>query len=63
MLGSKIYIITAPEDVAATYRNPNLGFDGHLNAVLTNFGFTKEGLQLAWGNASGKTQSFNFIHA
>ncbi|KAL2038879.1 hypothetical protein N7G274_008401 [Stereocaulon virgatum] len=48
----KLYIITAPEDVAAAFRNnTSLNFDGHLNELLVNFGFKGEALRLAWYEA------------
>lgn len=58
-----MYIITAPQDVAVTYRNSDLGFDGHLNAILSSFGFTKEGLQLAWNETVALKHNTNFVHA
>ncbi|CAI6091935.1 unnamed protein product [Clonostachys chloroleuca] len=49
MLGKKLYIVTAPEDVAAVYKNTvSLGFDGHLNDLLVSFGFGEEALRKAW---------------
>lgn len=48
MWGKTIYVITAPADVTATYRNPNLGFDGHLYAVLSRFRFSDDGLRRSW---------------
>ncbi|KAI9718837.1 MAG: hypothetical protein M1828_006526 [Chrysothrix sp. TS-e1954] len=45
----KLYIITAPADVAAAFKNTtSLNFDGHLNELLINFGFQDEALRLAW---------------
>lgn len=45
----KLYIITAPLDVAAAFKNnTSLHFDGHLNELLRNFGFGGEALRLAW---------------
>ena len=45
----KLYIITAPQDVAATFiNNTSLNFDGHLNELLVNFGFKGEALRLSW---------------
>lgn len=41
--------MTAPQDVADVYRNVNtLNWDGHLNQILTNFGFKGDCLKLAW---------------
>ncbi|KAL9603436.1 MAG: hypothetical protein Q9219_001123 [cf. Caloplaca sp. 3 TL-2023] len=49
LIGQKLYIITAPEDVAAAFRNTtSLNFDGHLNELLVNSGFEGEALRLAW---------------
>ncbi|KAL8935732.1 MAG: hypothetical protein Q9216_005285 [Gyalolechia sp. 2 TL-2023] len=52
VVGQKLYIITAPDDVAAAFRNTtSLNFDGHLNELLINFGFEGEALRLAWYEA------------
>ncbi|KAL8837433.1 MAG: hypothetical protein Q9170_002517 [Blastenia crenularia] len=52
VIGQKLYIITAPDDVAAAFRNTtSLNFDGHLNELLINFGFEGEALRLAWYEA------------
>ncbi|OTB08911.1 hypothetical protein M426DRAFT_70836 [Hypoxylon sp. CI-4A] len=49
LLGRKLYIVTAPLDVAATYRDGvAFGFDGHLNQLLQNFGFGKDAIKRAW---------------
>ena len=43
------YIVTGPQDVAQVSRNViTLNWDGHLNQILTNFGFKGEALKLAW---------------
>jgi hypothetical protein len=48
-LRKKLYIITNPDDVAAAFKdNTALHFDGHLNELLANFGFSGEALRLAW---------------
>jgi hypothetical protein len=45
----KFYIVTAPQDVAEVYRKvATLNWDGHLNQILTNFGFKGDALKLAW---------------
>ncbi|KAL9012109.1 MAG: hypothetical protein Q9173_003108 [Seirophora scorigena] len=52
VLTQKLYIITAPEDVAAAFKTTtSLNFDGHLNELLINFGFEGEALRLAWYEA------------
>lgn len=49
VLTKKLYIITAPLDVAAAYRdNTALKFDGHLIELLHNFGFTQDAMRRAW---------------
>jgi hypothetical protein len=41
--------VTAPQDVADVYKNvATLNWDGHLNQILTNFGFKGDALKLAW---------------
>lgn len=49
LVGKKFYIITGPEDVAATYRDTEaLAFDGQLNDLLLRFGFSADSLKRAW---------------
>ncbi len=46
---TKFYVVTGPQDVAQVCRNvTTLNWDGHLNQILTNFGFKGEALKLAW---------------
>lgn len=45
----KLYIVTAPKDVAEVYKKADvLGWDGHLNQLFLNFGFNAKSLQRAW---------------
>ncbi|KAH9905725.1 cytochrome P450 [Xylariomycetidae sp. FL2044] len=49
LLGKKLYVITGPTDVAAVYRDTAaLGFDGHLNQLLENFGFGADAIKRSW---------------
>ncbi|CAI6336753.1 unnamed protein product [Periconia digitata] len=48
-LKRQLYIITNPPEVSIAFNdNTALHFDGHLNELLENFGFSKEGLRLSW---------------
>ncbi|KAF2445325.1 cytochrome P450 [Karstenula rhodostoma CBS 690.94] len=48
-LKRKLYIITDPADVSVAFNNNTaLHFDGHLNELLINFGFSGEALRRAW---------------
>ncbi|KAF2746362.1 hypothetical protein M011DRAFT_459495 [Sporormia fimetaria CBS 119925] len=48
-LHRKLYIITDPADVAAAFKdNTALHFDGHLNELLVDYGFSGEDLRRSW---------------
>lgn len=48
-MGTKFYIITAPADVTAAFRDTSaLNFDGHLARLLQNFGVKPEAFQKSW---------------
>ncbi|KAI8634023.1 cytochrome P450 [Xylariaceae sp. FL1651] len=74
LLGKKLHIITSASDVAAAFRDTTaLGFDGHLNELLQNFGFGPDAIQRSWhkpkpgdwcyiANNPVNPNQMNFIH-
>ncbi|KAI1203674.1 cytochrome P450 [Nemania serpens] len=49
LLGTKLYIITAPKDITAVFSNTTgLTFDGNLKQLLANFGVTRPAFEKAW---------------